>query len=179
MIPVIAPSIKPLPWEWDKRLEAKVFIVRMGLVFPVEYRAQPFYQNGILKGAVCTFLDITEILKTEEQLHKARGEVTDASARIGIALDAGMILGTFVWDIQADRIKGDGRFAKLFSIEPSVMDKGVPLEELFQEIHPDDIERVDGLIKKTLEEGGFYDAEYRVNQGDEWHWIHASGKVDP
>ncbi len=103
-------------------------------------------------------------------------EVHEAKERIELALDAGTVVGTWVWDIRADRFKADRRFARAFSLDPDRLAAGLSLREVVTAIHPDDLARVDGLIAKAMAEGGRYAAEYRVRQMDgSWLWMEASG----
>ena len=100
-----------------------------------------------------------------------------ASERIGLALDSGTVIGTWVWEIPSDTFTSDDRFARTFSLDPQAMRRGVRLEEVVQSIHPDDAQRVADLVAKALAGGGAYSAEYRVRSGGEWRWIEASGRV--
>ncbi len=161
-----------------RHIPYEIFYRRDGSPFPVEYRAEPMFQNGILKGAVCTFTDITDRLKTEGELKIARDQVADVADRINIALDSGMILGSFNWDIQRDIMKGDGRFAKLFSVDPDTLVTGIPISRAVGQIHPEDVDQVSKKIQHTIDYGGLYDAEYRVAQDNDWLWVHASGRVE-
>jgi PAS domain S-box-containing protein len=50
----------------------ELFFRKDGSSFPVEYRAQPIYLDGVLQGAICTFVDITERLEKEKELREAQ-----------------------------------------------------------------------------------------------------------
>lgn len=43
------------------------FFTADGIAIPVEYRAAPIFEQGALKGAICTFVDISERRRIEEQ----------------------------------------------------------------------------------------------------------------
>ena len=106
-------------------------------------------------------------------------EVQEAKERIELALDAGAVVGTWVWDIPADRLTADRRFARTFSLDPAQLITGVKLGQVVTAIHPDDLARVDGLIAEAMAKGGAYSAEYRVQQMDgRWLWIQANGHCD-
>lgn len=47
-------------------VDNEVFFRIDGVAVPVEYRAEPIVQNGQLQGAICTFTDITDRLKSEK-----------------------------------------------------------------------------------------------------------------
>ncbi|RZI54104.1 MAG: GAF domain-containing protein, partial [Pseudomonas sp.] len=98
--------------------------------------------------------------------------------RLQLALDAGAIAGTWFWDVQADVFTADARFADRFSLDEHKLRSGIPLAEVTQSIHPDDVERVKVLIGKALSAGGPYRAQYRVMRSNGvYGWIEANGKV--
>lgn len=103
----------------------------------------------------------------------------DAAERLQLALDAGAIIGTWVWDIQADNVSGDERFARSFGLPAKACGEGLPLEQMTACIHPDDRVRVEAAIFEALGQGGAYRCEYRVLQSDgRYRWIEASGHVE-
>ena len=51
-----------------------------GHSFSVEYWSQPVYENGLNKGAVITFLDITKRKKAEQALQQQHGELEEMIA---------------------------------------------------------------------------------------------------
>jgi PAS domain S-box-containing protein len=54
------------------RVRDDVFWRKDGTSFPVEYSSYPIIENGIIKGSVITFTDITERLRAEEEVQDAR-----------------------------------------------------------------------------------------------------------
>ncbi len=147
--------------------------VKNELFFPVdgsaplriEYWAHPIHRGGELQGAICTFLAI--------------GESHDAAERLQLALDAGAIVGTWVWDVPGNRIIADERFAQSFGLSPDLCRMGLPVEQVIASVHPDDRSRVDDAVATALSRGGPYRCEYRVLQHDGVHrWIEASGRVE-
>ncbi|HYE27749.1 MAG TPA: PAS domain-containing protein [Allosphingosinicella sp.] len=123
-------------------------------------------------GVVCYFYDLSERMTWEAALRAA-------SERIELALDAGAIAGTWMWDIPADHFTADERFARSFGLEPELCARGLPLDRVAASIHPDDWPRVKRLISDVLERGGPYRAEYRVQRPDEGYcWVEAVGRCD-
>ena len=61
-----------------------------GTSFPVEYSAKPILQNGQLRGAVVSFRDITERLKSEEELNE-RLEELEQFSRLVVGRETKMI----------------------------------------------------------------------------------------
>ena len=108
-------------------------------------------------------------------------DVTEAQVsaeRIGLALDSGAIVGTWIWDIPAGLITGDERFARTFDVDAAALRAGVPVEVLLASIHPEDLSYVVPHLEATLANGGPYSIQYRVRRGAGWTWIEANGRVD-
>jgi PAS domain S-box-containing protein len=149
----------------------EMFYRQDGVGFPVEYRAQPVYRGGKLVGAVCTFSDLTESLRAARALRAA-------NERLGLVLNSGAIVGSWVWEVQLDRFTGDERFAQTFSLDAQALATSVPISDVLRSIHPDDRPLVERLVDQALGRGGPYRAEYRVRQADgSWRWIEANGQV--
>ncbi|WP_225890091.1 PAS domain S-box protein [Indioceanicola profundi] len=129
-------------------------------------------EAGRVAGGVVACLDIDRNRRTEAALREAH-------ERIELALNSGAIVGTWVWDIQADRLTADERFAHAFALDPKQCQKGLPLNAVTDSIHPGDKARVEALIAAALEQGGSFSAEYRVLQPNGLcRWIEASGRCD-
>ena len=116
--------------------------------------------------------EISKQVATEHQLQ-------EASERVELALNAGAIAGTWVWDIPNDRFTGDERFARSFGLDPQQCREGVALSVAIDSIYPEDLPHVDALLQKALMHGGDYRAEYRVRQRDgEYRWVEAVGRCE-
>ncbi|WP_024692715.1 PAS domain-containing sensor histidine kinase [Pseudomonas syringae] len=103
----------------------------------------------------------------------------EAAERLQLTLDSGAVVGTWVWDIIADQLTGDERFARTFGLCPKLCAKGLPLELAIASIHPDDSARVDKSIEEALQSSETYRCEYRVLHEDGiYRWIEASGKIE-
>jgi PAS domain-containing protein len=64
--------------------------------------------------------EIEERRQAEAALLETEVALREAGERVELALEAGAIVGTWVWDIQADRFTGDDRFARTFSLSRTV-----------------------------------------------------------
>jgi len=110
------------------------------------------------------------------------GDFSDAALaaeRLQLALDAGAIVGTWVWTIPDDRFIADERFAHSFGLDPDAIREGLPLQVLFESIHPEDKQRVAAAVDEALARGGRYRCDYRVRRADgQYDWIVASGRVE-
>ncbi len=109
----------------------------------------------------------------------AEAEARAAAERLDLALDAGAIIGTWVWDVPADRFTADARFARSFGLDPACCAAGLALEQVTASIHPDDLAGVEQAIAHVLAHGGTYRREYRVRPAEGgWRWITATGRVE-
>jgi len=104
---------------------------------------------------------------------------TTALERLQLALDAGAIIGTWVWDIRHNQVTADERFSRSFGLAADKCLAGIPIEEAFASIHPDDRDRVSADIQEAMSRGGAYRCEYRVRQADgSYRWIEANGRAE-
>lgn len=102
-----------------------------------------------------------------------------AFERLRLALDAGAIIGTWIWDISHDRVIADERFSKSFGFSLQACVDGLSLTEAMAPIHPDDVARVAEAIELALVERGLYRCEYRIRRtGGGYRWVEASGRVE-
>ncbi len=92
-----------------------IFWRRDGSSFPVEISAYPIRRGGEVVGAVATFLDITERLKSEESLQRAQKMEAVGQLTGGIAHDFNNLLGImlgnldFLQQLVADNKKASER----------------------------------------------------------------------
>ncbi|MDN3566785.1 PAS domain-containing protein [Paeniroseomonas aquatica] len=136
-------------------------------------RAMPSRDDaGRIERWFGTCTDIEDIKRTEAALRLSE-------ERLRLALSAAEMVGTFVWDVAADRITADAGYARLFSVDPARMAGGVPLGELLPAIHPEDLPAVTAAIAGSVESGGSYEAEYRLTQADgSLRWVVARGRCE-
>ncbi len=119
-----------------------------------------------------------ERTRAEARLRVSEAHARAATERLQLALDAGAIVGTWVWDVPADIFTADERFARSFDVDPELCRTGLPLEQVMESIHPDDIPHVTNAINDVLGGGGGYGCEYRVRRaGGGWRWVEANGQV--
>jgi PAS domain S-box-containing protein len=103
----------------------------------------------------------------------------EQAERVQLALDAGAIVGTWVWDVEADQLTADERFARTFGLDAEKCRNGIRLSDAVASVHPDDLQRVEQAVEEALARGGSYRCEYRVRQREgHYRWIEANGRVD-
>ena len=122
-----------------------------------------------LLGAVFYLLqrEVTQRIRAEEAL---RG----SEERLRMAVEAAE-MGTWFWNIEQDEISWSEKFRTLFGLTSNAK---LTYKAILQVIHPDDRQRLDQSVKKTLDLGVPYDIEYRVVWPDSSvHWIAAKGRA--
>lgn len=117
------------------------------------------------------FSDITE---------RRRTELTARAAleRIQLALEAGALVGTWVWDLVTGLFTGDDRFARSFGLDAEHCRQGLDIAAVIASVHPDDRVRVAEANAAAMA-GGPFRCEYRVcNAEGDYRWIEAHGRVE-
>jgi PAS domain S-box-containing protein len=116
--------------------------------------------------------DVTERRLAEDALRAA-------NERVQLALNAGAVLGTWVWDIRAVRITVDALFAKSFGLTPVRASQEVTIQALSAAIHPEDFPRVEALVSQTVEQGLPLRVELRARQSNgSYLWLEANGHCE-
>lgn len=139
---------------------------RNGAPLWLEVRAYP-----VEAGLAIFFRDVTDRVRLE-------AEAREVAERMALALEAGAVAGTFVWDVPADRVTGDERFARAFGQDPARLRAGVRLRDLHGAVHPEDLPGLLSSIADALRRGGPYRREYRLYDGEGWRWVLASSHVE-
>ena len=116
----------------------------------------PDVVDGEVQGVFVMVMDITDRKRAEEEVRRSRARLAEAEhvAR----------LGSWEWDIAADRIVwSDGLFA-IYGISPDDFDPRYRPGS--QRVHPEDRERVDALVRHALETCESFDVDYRIVRPD-------------
>ncbi|MFP5297958.1 MAG: PAS domain-containing protein [Actinomycetota bacterium] len=114
----------------------------------------------------CRFLEVER--EARDQLEKANRELADAQALAR--------LGSWEWDVKADRVTWSEELYRLFGVTPE--DWGASYEAYLQLIHPEDRDEVNARIDKAYRTGEYTELEHRVIQpGGNVRWLRARGQV--
>lgn len=106
----------------------------------------------------------------DRELHwRPSPEVIDSLARARTETSGEQPLGavriaqwaTWDWDIRQDRVFADTALAELFGVAGSEANGG-PLATYLAAIHPEDAQRVSGLLHAAIAQRKDYEARYRV-----------------
>lgn len=104
--------------------------------------------------------------------------VRENTRRLQLALAAGAIVGTWFWDIQADRFTVDEAFIRTFGLDPSLGHEHMSPDSVLETVHPDDREGLSKAVKEALARGGSYAHQYRTRRTDgRYYWIEGNGYV--
>lgn len=98
--------------------------------------------------------DVTDRVQAERQL-------TVVQSRLDSALMSADI-GTYEWDVPADRLFADHNLARIFGIGLDA-EGAAPINDFMAVIHADDRERVAAAVRQSMESGDAFEQEYRVH----------------
>ena len=113
---------------------------------------------------------------SERRRQEAERSFKATNERLQLALNSGALLGLFVWDIKAQSLTGDERFARTFSYPVDEAAAGIPIQIASGFIHPDDLEKIRMHIRQTFDQGGAFNAECRIRRPNGlFRWVLASG----
>lgn len=125
------------------------------------------------------FNDVTERHNAQERLRTSEAVARDNIERVQLALAAGAIIGTWHWDLIADRFTVDDGFAHAFGLPAHLDRSDLRLDEIVTTVHPDDRDGLMRAIEEVLARGGAYAHQYRVRRADgKYYWIEANGRVE-
>ncbi|GAB2875854.1 hypothetical protein GCM10027277_51450 [Pseudoduganella ginsengisoli] len=129
-----------------------------------------------LRDAHC---GIVRWMGTSTDIHErvmAQSALKDTQTRLEAALTAAAI-GTWTWDIPADRVHADRNLAAMFSIAPEDADNQ-PLASYLKAIHPDDADGVREEIERSVASGEPSHKRFRVlGPGGAVRFVEARGTI--
>ena len=142
--------------------------------------------DGAILGLLCNCIETTEAVlmqrrraTSEAVLRESEASTREDSERVQLALTAGAIIGTWVWDLTTDRFTVDEAFSRAFGHDPAMGRIGLSLAQVVSTVHPDDQAGLAQAINEVIARGGHYAHQYRVRRDDgHYYWIEANGRVD-
>ncbi|MHC8314577.1 ATP-binding protein [Pseudomonas sp. LB3P31] len=127
-------------------------------------------------GVMAMVVETTEHVISERLRREAEDAYRADNERVRLALNAGALLGSFVWDLKADILSGDERFARTFSYPTDRDLANLPSAHAESRIHPEDSSWVIEQVSQAQKTGKPFNAEYRVLLPDgTYRWVLASG----
>jgi len=132
----------------------------------------PLREAGQVLGFLNVATDTTDMVV-------ARDRARTNAERVQLALSAGAIIGTWLWDVPSDRFTVDEAFAHSFGLDPGLGYDGLRLEQVITTVHPDDRPGLTRALEDAMARGGAYAHQYRVRRSDgHYYWIEANGRVE-
>jgi PAS domain S-box-containing protein len=125
--------------------------------------------GGRIGGVLVLLRDVTRDVEAAEQ------RVADVE-RTRAALSAARTVGSWDWDIVADRMTADASFAAFMGIDPERAASGGSAADFLAMVHRDDVAGVSAKIAAALSTGEDYVAEYRAVTMTGERWIMARGR---
>lgn len=138
-----------------------------GTTLPVEVSASgaDFGGKRLILGIV---RDVTERRRSEEALR-------ESETRLRLALEASE-LATWVWHLETNEIFWNNQHFLLFGMQPRP--NPVVPDDFFSHVHPDDRQRISGLLQKAITERSVFDTDFRaVLESGEIRWMSGFGRV--
>lgn len=118
-------------------------------------------------------IEAKERHNAETALRKSETLYRVSEEQLGQAIDVARV-GFYDWNIAENKMT----FSPQMLSDWGVTEPLHTLEEALVYIHPDDIERVLGLVDSAINEGSTYHTEYRVRQPDgSYEWMDVRGQV--
>jgi PAS domain S-box-containing protein len=123
-------------------------------------------------GVLIALTDVTRRVKAEQALRASE-------ERYQLALQAASGVGTWDWDVVADKVYADARYASFHNVDPERAAAGAPLAEYSKALHPDDFARLLQSGRTHLRSTTDFDEEYRLIQADgSIRWVQTRGQVE-
>ena len=120
-----------------------------------------------------------ELARRAEQLRESEQALRVANERMSLALNSGLVMGTWVWDLVHQTVVGDERFATSFGLDPVALDAGLPASMVGRAVHGAERGRVRRMMARAIAQGGSYRAEHRLQlAGRGWRWVEAHGHIE-
>ncbi len=135
--------------------------------------------SGAPAGVLAIVVETTGRVLTERWRQRAEAELHETNERLQLALNTGAVLGTCVVDMRTQKITGDERFARTFSLSVDEAARGVDHRAATKMIHPDDQSLLEHLTTKALSGGKPFRAEYRIRRPNgDYAWVQANGQCE-
>lgn len=135
----------------------------------VDFRLSPvFSAAGEVIFIIAVGIDISDRLGSERELAAVR-------KRLDAALIAADV-GTYEWDVTANRLYGDANFRKIFDV-PLADKGGASLETFLSTLHPEDREPAAQAVERSLKTGSNFETDYRILVHGGEKWINSRGRM--
>lgn len=126
--------------------------------------------NGI-GGVLVAAVEISQSVADQQTLRATQ-------ERYQMAREAAGVVGAWEWDIKANKVYADARYAELHNVSPEFAEAGLPAQSYTPAVHPEDAERIRDTALRAAREGGDFSEEYRLVQADgSIRWVYTRGRA--
>ncbi len=131
-----------------------VFYRLDGRAVPVEYWATPILRDGVLEGAICTFLDISERKLAEQERESAQGRLQEMYDTLETLVQARTRERDTIWQVSKDMLGVADADGVWLSVNPAWTDiLGWPSDQFIGRTsewleHPDDREKTREAVRE-------------------------------
>ena len=141
----------------------------------VRATAQTTFEHGRPASMVGTVADVTGPRRLLAERDAALDRLRQSEARHRIALEGGG-MGTWEWDVLADRLDGDDRAYGLWGMSPGEVESVAAFYARL--VHPDDLPGLRAEVDRALADADDYAAEFRiVRAGGHVRWTANRGRI--
>lgn len=125
-------------------------------------------EDGSVRQFIGSFIEITKLKRTEEELHESRAHLSWVLERTGI--------GTWLNELPLGRLNWDETTKRLFFVSP---DEEPAIDLFWSRIYPGDREATRTAVEKAVSEGTLYSIDHRAVNPDtsEIRWIRSMGQA--
>lgn len=161
-------------------------LVVLGLAATAQSAQERLYEAGavsvldapvspvVLRAKARFFIDAFNNL---HERHRAELALINTRERLESIIEAAE-LGTWSWDLQADRVAADLRMAHMFGIDPQQRND-LPLSAWLATIHPDDLQTTQAMLARSIKLGHAYGGNFRIRNNDgSWRWLIVRSNIE-
>ena len=144
------------------------FFVRFGILVSLTYITS-FLSRELINQNARLEQEVAEHTATETRLRRSEGELEEAQELAH--------LGSWTWDIKANRLTWSAELFRIFEVNPDGFD--ADYQGFLATVHEDDRERVDAIVQSALQNQKPFDFEHRLTLPDgRERVLHARGRVE-
>jgi len=140
--------------------------------FTISYSPVPdaTARNGV-GGVLVTAVEVSQSIADQKTLKTTQ-------ERYEMARGVAGVVGAWEWDIPANKVYADARYAELHNVAPEYAEAGLPVQSYTPAVHPEDRERVRDIALSVAATGGDFSGEYRLVQADgSIRWVYTRGRA--
>ncbi len=136
-------------------------------------------EQGSIAGVLCVMNETTERVRAEQALAASEQRLRETIECTTRALDAGAVVGTWLWDIEHGQFSADEGVSRLFLTDPIALKLGVPVDRVLDAMHPDDRARFTAYVDRAWKVDATYCVEHRLRTATgPWRWFEGRGEFE-